>query len=42
MGETTFDVKAETVVTVSPGVADSYENTGPSDLTLVSVNLPPR
>lgn len=42
VGERTFDVKAETVVTVPPGVTHSYENTGRSDLTLVSINLPPR
>lgn len=41
VGERTFDVKAETVVTVPPGVTHSYENTGSSDLTLVSMNLPP-
>jgi len=39
VGEQNFDVRAETVVTVPPGVAHSYENTGSSDLTLVSMNL---
>lgn len=42
VGDKTFDVKAETVVTVPAGVTHSYENTGPADLTLVSMNLPPR
>ena len=41
VGEEMFDVKAETAVTVPAGVAHSYENTGSSDLTLVSINLPP-
>ena len=40
VGEETFDVRAETAVTVPPGVTHSYENTGRSDLTLVSINLP--
>lgn len=42
VGDKTFDVRAETAVTVPPGVTHSYENTGPADLMLVSMNLPPR
>jgi len=30
------------VVRVAPGELHSYENTGSGDLTLISVNLPPR
>ena len=41
VGETTSSVKAESVVSVLPGVTHSYENTGSSDLTLISINLPP-
>ncbi|MGE5347287.1 MAG: hypothetical protein ACM3JH_15140 [Acidithiobacillales bacterium] len=36
-----LNLKAETVVTVPPGVTHSYGNTGLSDVTLVSINLPP-
>ena len=32
--------RADVVVTVPPGETHSYENTGPEDLVLVSLNLP--
>lgn len=40
VGEKHLDVRGGIAVRVAPGQIHSYENTGATDLTLVSLNLP--
>jgi len=40
VGESTLEAQTDVVVTVPPGEAHSYENTGGEDLVLLSLNLP--
>lgn len=40
MEEKQFQVRPGLAVRVAAGEAHAYENTGPTDLTLISINLP--
>jgi mannose-6-phosphate isomerase-like protein (cupin superfamily) len=40
IGEQRYDVGERSVVTISAGAEHFYRNTGPGDLTLLSLNIP--
>ena len=40
VGEKQFEVRPGLAVRVAAGEAHAYENTGPEEMTLISVNLP--